>query len=146
MENSNLPTTTNNQEVTTSEVMEQPTDNTMQIMINCVKTDSRQDKIALLNALDSADIKLVDMIGQEINIKGVYAETHYSHKKQAPVCRVLIIDTEGKSYATGSFIFMNSLKNIIDVLGAPTDSEPLKIKVVEQTMEKGNAIKAKVVE
>lgn len=147
MENSDLPAPTNNQEVAApSEVIDQPVDTAMQVVINCIKTDSRQDKIALLNALDSADGKLVDMVGQEITVKGVYAETHFSKKKQAPVCRVLIIDTDGKSYATGSFVFMNSMKNIIDVLGMPTDEEPLKIQVVEQVMEKGNAIKAKVVE
>lgn len=144
MENTNLPTQANND--TKSEVIDQPVDNAMQIVLNCVKTDSRADKIALLNALDSADGRLADMVGQVINVKSVYAEQHFSHKKHAPVCRVLIIDTNGKSYATGSFFFMNSMKNIIDVLGQPTESEPLKIQIAEQPMEKGNAIKAKVVE
>lgn len=145
--NQNLPVAqTDNQLATAGEVVEQTIDNRMEIVINCVKTDTRADKIALLNALDTADGKIVDMVGQVINIKGVYAETHVSKKTKQPVCRVLIIDDNGKSYASGSFVFMNSLKNIISVLGEPSIHNPLKIQVMEQPMERGNAIKAKVIE
>lgn len=121
-------------------------DNAMQVVINAVNTESRQDKIRLLNALDTADGKLVDMIGKIINVKGIYAETHYSQKKQKQVCRVLILADDGKSYASGSFVMLNSLTNIVSVLGVPSPDNPLTIEIIEQPMQNGNALKAKVVE
>lgn len=146
MESNNLPTTTNTAVAKAEDVIEPAVDNAMQVVINCVKKETRADKIALLNALDSADKRVTDCIGQVITVKGIYAETHYSKKKEKQVCRTLVIDDQGVSYATGSFVFMNSLKAIMDVFGAPTDEEPLKIQIVEKPMERGNAITAKVVE
>lgn len=139
----NLPVKTNN-ETTIVETNDQ--ESLINVVINCMATESRSDKIALINALDSADQKLIDNIGKTLEVKGIYAETHISRKTGEPVCRVLLIDTEGKSYATGSFVFLNSLKNIVSVLGVPTSEEPLKIQIAQVAMEKGNSLKAKVVE
>lgn len=139
----NLPVKTNN-ETTIVETNDQ--ESLINVVINCMATESRSDKIALINALDSADQRLIDNIGKTLEVKGIYAETHISRKTGEPVCRVLLIDTEGKSYATGSFVFLNSLKNIVSVLGAPTSEEPLKIQIAQVAMEKGNSLKAKVVE
>lgn len=145
MENpENLPVKANTDEVAVAEATDQ--EGLINVVINCVSTESRSDKIALINALDTADQKLTDNIGKILEIKGIYAETHISRKTHEPVCRVLLIDIEGKSYATGSFVFLNSLKNIITVLGNPTPDQPLKIQITEVAMEKGNALKAKVIE
>lgn len=139
----NLPVKTNNETII---VETNDQESLINVVINCMATESRSDKIALINALDRADQKLMDNIGKTLEVKGIYAETHISRKTGEPVCRVLLIDTEGKSYATGSFVFLNSLKNIVSVLGVPTSEEPLKIQITQVAMEKGNSLKAKVVE
>lgn len=145
-QNTNLPTTTNETAVARPEdVIDTADASAQQEVMKFVKTETRSDKIKLLNALENADEMINNHIGEVIEIVGVYAETHFSNKQQKPVCRVLIMGADGKSYATGSFVFMNSLKRIIDVFGSPLD-EAIKIQINERAMEKGNALTASVVE
>lgn len=142
MESNNQVATINNQ----GDEVEPVVNGDMEQVINAVPTNNRAQKVALVNAMLTADKMLADCVGQEIELAGVYAETHYSQKKQKQVCRVLVLGKDGISYATGSFVFMNSLKAIIGVFGNPSEENPIKIQVLERSMEKGNAIIAKVVE
>lgn len=144
-QNTNLPTTNENAVVKPDEVLDNTPATAPQVVMQYVKMESRQDKVQLLRALQSADEMVDKHRGETITIVGVYAETHFSQKKQAQVCRVLLISEDGKSYATGSFVFMNSLKQIIDVMGSPLD-EPLAITIAERQMEKGTALIAQIAE
>lgn len=147
MENQNLPATQTNSEVVSAEEINAQ-DTAINVVMNYVSTETKQDKIAFLNALDNADVMLNKEIGTIITIKSVYACTNYSRKKNKQVCRLLIIDDQGRSHATGSFFAMNSLRNIINVFGNPQEVEdPIKVQVCEKDLGEGkNALTFKVVE
>lgn len=143
---SNLPATQNNNAVVTPDDINDNSDASAQQVVMCyVKTETRQDKIRLLNALENASDKINDHVNQVLEVTGIYAETHFSKKKNKEVSRTLVMTADGKNYATGSFVFMNSLKRITDIVGSPLE-EKLKIKIVNREMENGKALLAQIVE
>lgn len=143
---SNLPATQNNNAVVTPDDINDNSDGSAQQVVMCyVKTETRQDKIRLLNALENASDKINDHVNQVLEVTGIYAETHFSKKKNKEVSRTLVMTADGKTYATGSFVFMNSLKRITDIVGSPLE-EKLKIKIVNREMENGKALLAQIVE
>lgn len=105
-----------------------------------VKCKNYEDKKNLFNALEQADILLNDVVGSEFELKDVYVRRYEKINEETGEVenkvRVILFDTEGKSYATGSFGIFNIIGRIIEAFGTPdTWSEPLKVKVIKKDID-----------
>lgn len=124
-----------------------PEESTSTVLLNSIKSETKADKIAFINALQDPDKKVADCLGQMINVKGIYAESFYSQKRGKELTRVVLIDDENVSYSAVSALFYNSLRAIVAVLGEPSKlDEPIKIQIVPKTLPNGDTFIAKVVE
>ncbi len=101
-----------------------------------IVAESFEDKAKIFNAMTSPDERLRDHINEIIKIRDVYCEIVACVNKdtgatsEAP--RVVLIDTEGKSYQCVSTGIFNSLKRLFTVFGMPTWEKgvPCKVKQV----------------
>ena len=95
-----------------------------------------EGKKKMYNMLEKCDILLKDMIGQEINIKDIFVSQREIIDKETGEIknkyRVILIDTVGKTYVTGSYGIFNCLSRLTQIFGMPTWEEGVKVKIVEQ--------------
>lgn len=103
-----------------------------------IKCETFEDKARVYNAMSAPDDRLRNHINETIRIKDVYCEIVECALKDekgeltgevnnAP--RVVIIDTDGKSYQCVSSGVFNSLKRLFRVFGRPTWENGLPCKV-----------------
>lgn len=101
-----------------------------------IVAESFEDKAKIFNAMSSPDERLRNHINEIIKIRDVYCEiVEFVNKdtgetSEAP--RVVLIDTEGKSYQCVSTGIFNSLKGLFTVFGMPSWEKgvPCKVKQV----------------
>ena len=95
--------------------------------------DAEKERKVVANAIVSADFKLGDMINQRIFVKDMYIEPiEFTNKESGEVTqghRIILFDTENKSYETCSSGIYNALKRICSVYGMPTWEEPINVEV-----------------
>ena len=89
--------------------------------------------------MNSSDERLADCINQVIKVKDLYIESVEVKNEEgitsiAP--RIILMDTEGRTYASVSVGIYNSLRKLIQVFGEPTWPDGIAVKVVQHT--KGN--------
>lgn len=99
-----------------------------------------EERKNLFNALERADVLLNDIVGSEIELKNVYLHKYEKINEETGVVeskvRVLLFDSEGKSYATGSFGIFNIIGRIFEAFGTPDMwGEPLKVKVIKKDID-----------
>ena len=104
-----------------------------------IKPTTTEEKKALYNMMNSSDERLADCINQVIKVKDLYIESVEVKNEEgitsiAP--RIILMDTEGRTYASVSVGIYNSLRKLIQVFGEPTWPEGIAVKVVQHT--KGN--------
>lgn len=104
-----------------------------------IKPITTEEKKALYNMMNSSDERLADCINQVIKVKDLYIESVEVKNEEgitsiAP--RIILMDTEGRTYASVSVGIYNSLRKLIQVFGEPTWPEGIAVKVVQHT--KGN--------
>lgn len=101
-----------------------------------IVAETFEDKAKVFNAMSSPDERLRDHINEVIKIKDVYCEVVECENKETGVVseapRVVVIDTEGKSYQCVSSGIFNSLKRLFTVFGMPTWEQgvPCKVKQI----------------
>lgn len=105
-----------------------------------VVAKTTEEKKHLFNALESADVLLMDVVGTEFNLKDVYLNRYERLNNDTgeyeDKVRIILFDEEGKTYASGSFGIFNTLRRIFEVFGTPEKwSEPLKVKVVQKSID-----------
>lgn len=101
-----------------------------------IVAETFDDKAKVFNAMSSPDERLRNHINEVIKVKDVYCEIIECLNKdtgetsEAP--RVVLIDTEGKSYQCVSTGIFNSLNRLFTVFGMPTweNGVPCKIKQI----------------
>lgn len=127
MENNEIMLSSNNQKIYSS-----------------IKASSVEEKKKLYNALEKCDALLNDIVGSEINIKDFYVEERIvteddedGNEKSVVKYRTILFDTEGKSYATGSYGVYNALRRIVMVYGTPTWTEGVLVKVEKKSIKNG---------
>ena len=115
-----------------------------QKIYSSVNANTVEEKKKLYNALESCDVLLNDIVGTEINIKDFYIEENTKEitddtgeTKSVVKFRTILFDTEGKTYATGSYGIYNALKKICLVFGFPTWDEGVKVKVEKKPIGNG---------
>lgn len=102
--------------------------------IVCKTNEERKN---LFNALEQADVLLNDVVGTEFELKDVYIHSYERVNEETgevePKVRIILFDSEGKSYACGSFGIFNILVRMFEVFGTPNKWEqPLKVRVVKK--------------
>lgn len=127
MENNEIMLSSNNQKIYSS-----------------IKASSVEEKKKLYNALEKCDALLNDIVGTEINIKDFYVEERIvteddedGNEKSVVKYRTILFDTEGKSYATGSYGVYNALRRIVMVYGTPTWNDGVLVKVEKKPIKNG---------
>lgn len=101
-----------------------------------IVAESFDDKAKIFNAMSSPDERLRNHINEIIKIRDVYCEIVECVNKDtgetSEAQRVVLIDTEGKSYQCVSSGIFNSLKRLFTVFGMPTWEKgvPCKVKQV----------------
>ncbi len=101
---------------------------------------TNEERKYLFNALEQADVLLNDVVGTEFELKDVYINRYERINEETgeiePKVRIILFDTEGKSYACGSFGIFNILRRMFEVFGTPNQWEqPLKVRVVKKDIK-----------
>ena len=118
-----------------------------------IKAETTEEKIKLLNALETCDFLLDDIVpkdgtSKEITVKDVlisqYEKEIEGEKKTK--YRTILFDTEGKTFITTSNFFFYSLSKIFNVLGTPDNWEkPFTLEVYRKDVQNGRkALSVKV--
>lgn len=112
------------------------------------KPSTMEEKKKLYNTLNKCDVVLNDVEGSEINLKDVFISEYIRKDKTTGEQlkglghRIVLFDTDGKSYITLSNYFFNSLLKLFATFGYPeTWTEPLQIKIIKiKTKNGGQAL------
>lgn len=93
-----------------------------------------EDRKAYYNAINMPGKKLAESINMVLAIRHIYAETCEYRDRQTgeavPGVRIVLIDSEGKSYNTSSIGVYNCLSKIFQIFGTPDVwTEPLSVRV-----------------
>lgn len=112
-----------------------------------VKATTVEERKNVYNALEKCDVLLNDIVGTEINIKDFYIEERQKEEsdettgelKTYTKYRTILFDTEGKTYATGSYGVYNALRRICLVYGEPTWNEGVLVRVDKKPMGNGKS-------
>lgn len=112
-----------------------------------INTD--EDRKKLYNLLGNCDFRIADKLNTEIALKDVLIQKFNNVDDETGTIeekyRVILIDEDGKTYASGSKGLYRSLGQLLAIMGEPaTWSEPIKIKVVETNL-RNNAGKTYVI-
>nr|DAF80535.1 MAG TPA: Single stranded DNA binding protein [Caudoviricetes sp.] len=112
-----------------------------------IKTE--EDKKMLYNLLGNCDFRVADKLDTEIALKDVLIQKFTNVDDETGAIeekyRVILIDKDNKTYASGSKGLYRSLGQLLAIMGEPsTWSEPIKIKVVETNL-RNNAGKTYVI-
>lgn len=108
-----------------------------------VKANTQQEKIKLFNALENADLRLNDCVGQEIAIKDVYVERYMKQEndEEKVKFRTILFGEDGKTYVTAAYGIYNAVSKIFRTFGTPdTWTESLKVKVTKRDIGNGKQV------
>ena len=112
-----------------------------------VKATTVEERKAVYNALEKCDVLLNDIVGTEINVKDFYIEERQKNEeneetgevKNVTKYRTILFDTEGKTYATGSYGVYNALRRICLVYGEPTWNDGVLVRVEKKPIGNGKS-------
>lgn len=108
------------------------------------KPKNTEERKMLFNALEKCDVKLNDIVGQNVKVKDVIINEYPRKDKETGEDmsmghRTILIDTEEKSYVTASNYFFVAFAKLLNTFGEPdTWEEPMEIKIVKKTVKNGN--------
>ena len=99
-----------------------------------ILADDEKNKKIMINALNGCDILLNDIVGEIIELENVFIqEREIIDEKTGEVrkkYRTILIDKNGKTYATSAYGVYNSLMNVFALYGTPeTWKEPKSFEV-----------------
>ena len=99
-----------------------------------ILADNEKNKKIMINALNGCDVLLNDIVGETIEIENVFIQERETiDEKTGEVkkkFRTILIDKNGKTYATSAYGVYNSLMNVFALYGTPeTWKEPKTFEV-----------------
>lgn len=99
-----------------------------------ILADDEQNKKIMINALNGCDVLLNDIVGESIVLENVFIQERETiDEKTGEVrkkYRTILIDNNGKTYATSAYGVYNSLMNVFALYGTPeTWKEPKTFEV-----------------
>ena len=131
-------------------------ENTMEReMYTTVDLNTEESRVDLFNATESADVLLNDIVGQTIVINNIYIEKNPIKEVndetgevtfEGVKYRTILFDTDGQTYATGSYGIYNSVRKMIDLLGVNIINKGMKVEVIKVPTKDGkNKLSLKLV-
>lgn len=125
------------------------TDTTADIFTNI------KDKKQIFNLNSNVDFLLNDCVGEKIRVKDVLIKRYLKPLKEPVVddvtgeiikdhemtMSVVLVDTEGKSYATGSKVFGIQIMQYLQMFATKQGFEPFEIMIIKKAI-KGSSNKA----
>lgn len=125
------------------------TDTTADIFTNI------KDKKQIFNLNSNVDFLLIDCVGEKIRVKDVLIKRYLKPLKEPVVddvtgeiikdhemtMSVVLVDTEGKSYATGSKVFGIQIMQYLQMFATKQGFEPFEIMINKKAI-KGSSNKA----
>lgn len=107
-----------------------------------IPLDTIDNKKKVFAISESADFKVADYLNTPILLKNVFIQKYDKVNEETgeviPKTRTILIDSEGKSYASASKGLYNSLLKLMALLGKPDEwEEPIKVMIKEVTINKG---------
>lgn len=125
------------------------TDTTADIFTNI------KDKKQVFNLNSNVDFLLNDCVGEKIRVKDVLIKRYLKPLKEPVVddvtgeiikdhemtMSVVLVDTEGKSYATGSKVFGIQIMQYLQMFATKQGFEPFEIMIIKKAI-KGSSNKA----
>lgn len=102
-----------------------------------LSVETEEDVKKIYNATQDCDVRLNDIVNQEIEIEGIYIEERPTttlddetgEVKEGSKFRTILFGTDGKSYVAGAYGIYNSISEIIGLFGFPTPEKPMKLLV-----------------
>lgn len=100
------------------------------------------NKKLLLKISQNADDTVANILNKEFYLANVFIQRYDSINEDTGEVvtrnRTILIDKDGKSYASASKGLFNSLRNLIGIMGTPdTWESPLLVRVVEKGVKNG---------
>ena len=113
------------------------------------------DKKKIFNLNSNIDYLLNDCVGESIRVKEVLIKRYLKPMKEPVIdeetgeivkdkemtMSVVIVDTEGKSYATGSKVFGVQIMQYLQMFATKEEFEPFEIRIIKKSI-KGSSNKA----
>lgn len=104
---------------------------------------TKEDQKILFNAISTPQYRIKDCINTVINVKDVFIEPADMTREDGSVQtvpRIVLIDTEGKSYSATSFGVYNALSRLITICGRPTWPDGIAIRIKQVSNGKNNTL------
>lgn len=118
------------------------TTNSITAYCSMAVTTKEEQKI-LFNAISTPQFRIKDCINTVINVKDVFIEPAEMTREDGSiqtVPRIVLIDTEGKSFTAASYGVYNALNRMITICGKPTWPDGIAIRVKQITNGKNNIL------
>lgn len=97
--------------------------------------DSIDDRIKVFNAINSS-LALDDFVGKTLHVKDLVIQpVELTNERTGEIeqsKRVVLIDVDGKAYATVSKGVASAIRNIFAIIGVAPWDKPLKLKPVKR--------------
>ena len=114
-------------------------------MFTTLDMTTEENKIKLYNSLQKCDVRINDIVGQEIEFSDIFIEekpfTETDEKTGELVTtkkfRTILYGTDGNTYVSSAYGVYNSLKNIISIFGLPTSECPIIVKSDKRKTKNG---------
>lgn len=111
-----------------------------------------KDKKLIFNLNSNVDHLLNDCVGEMIRVKNVLIKRYLKPMKEPVIdeetgkiikdkemsMSVVLVDTEGKSYATGSNFFGIQLMQYLQIFATKEGFDPFEIKIVKKNIKESN--------
>lgn len=114
-------------------------------MFTTLDMTTEENKVKLYNSLQKCDVRINDIVGQEIEFSDIFIEekpfTETDEKTGELVTtkkfRTILYGTDGNTYVSSAYGVYNSLKNIISIFGLPTSECPIRVKSDKRKTKNG---------
>lgn len=111
-----------------------------------ILADDEKNKKIMINALNGCDVLLNDIVGESIEIENVFIqEREIIDEKTGEVkkkYRTILIDKNGKTYATSAYGVYNSLMNVFALYGTPETWKEAKTFEVKKIKNNKNGFES----
>lgn len=98
-----------------------------------------EDKKLAFTANKKIDHLIKNIVGEKIKVKGfIKTVTELTNEETGEVTfkdRLILVDTENKSYYSGSKAFIQTMEDYVNAFGVMTEENPVEILVLEKGAE-----------
>lgn len=110
-----------------------------------IDMSTTEGKAKIYNSLQSCDIKLIDIKGQDIEVEDILIEARTINEtdektgeiKENRKYRTILYGTNGMTYVSTAYGVFNSLRQIVSIFGNPSKENPYKLKVTGRQNKNG---------